>query len=462
MRRLLAVQSHLAVRLVIFLMVSTGLAALIAGVFLIRPPSDWIEWIRPIRQTALGIGGSFLAAAAIALRLLPPRRDVVRSASSSPDAVPASGILLLIAGLAIASLWQVPTLFAWWDESSRLIDQLTAGERDPSGLWIIPAALASAPPFIAALIIALFVEAAIGLAAARPPVATRLFRTGVLLLCGLVAGSSFALPPIQDLLARVTALAASGPDATVAATITGAVAPQTAFASALLYRFQWILGGYVLAALALPSRQPPRELEGGALPVTTAPVIESPTLAAEFNAPEYRVRLRTHWLMAAFRIGDLDYAITPRQAGAGDQGFSFSEQDGLLRRQSDGRSVLTVRPDGNRWSLKTSYAVGDPSGGVIGILERDGGDWHVLDRFRRPLAEVQEDETRKGYFRYSMRAGGVEVCRFTWAMQGLGVWSAEMDVEFCDAPTGRLDPAYAMALAPILEARARRTSQWMN
>ncbi len=300
----------------------------------------------------------------------------------------------------------------------------------------------------------------------------------MLLQVGLVAGSTLALPQIQSLVARVIALAASGPDATVAATITDAVTPQNVFASTLLYRFQWILGGYVLAALALSYRQPsllerePESIPGspastmdavvfaGMAPAASA--VESSTLAAVFNASEYRIRLRTHWIVAAFRIGDLDYDITPIPARPGDSGFFFSGHDRVLRRASDGRSLLTVRPAGGVWSLKTSYEVGDPSGGVVGILERDGGDWHVLDRFRRPLAQVQEVETRKGYFRYVMHVNSVEVCRFTWAMQGLGVWTAEMDVEFADAGTRRIDPAYAMALAPILEAKIRRTSQRIN
>jgi hypothetical protein len=428
-------------------------------VFVIRAPADWLEWVRPVRQTAFGIGFSFLGAGALALKLLPPRRDVVRSASLPPEADSAPGILLLIACLVAAALWQVATLFAWWDESSRLIDQLTAGERDPLGLWIIPATMVSAPPFMAALIIALFVETAIGIAAARPPVAARLFRTGVLLQAGLVMGCSLALPPIQDLVARLVSLAAADPDATVAATITGAVTPQNVFASTLLYRFQWILGGYVLAALALPSRLPKRPLASEPALMTATPVVEPPVHAVVVDAAEYRVRLRMHWLIAAFRFGGLDYSITPIPARPGDPGFSFSTNDGLLR-ASDGRSLLTVRPDGNRWRLKMSYAVRVPSGGVVGIF--DGGGWNVLDRFGRPLAQVQEEETRKGYFRYVMRVNDVKVCRFTWAMQGLGVWTAEMDLEFSGAGTGLIDPAYAVALAPILEAKARRTSRWIN
>jgi hypothetical protein len=37
-----------------------------------------------------------------------------------------------------------------------------------------------------------------------------------------------------------------------------------------------------------------------------------------------------------------------------------------------------------------------------------------------------------------------------------------MDVEFDAAGASRIHPVYPIALAPILEAQARRTSQWMN
>ena len=89
MRRLLAIQTHLAVRLVVFLMIAAGLAALVAVVFVMRPPPDWIEWIQPIRETALSIGFAFLTAGAIALMLLPARRDVIRSGHHRRKQIPA-------------------------------------------------------------------------------------------------------------------------------------------------------------------------------------------------------------------------------------------------------------------------------------------------------------------------------------------------------------------------------------
>jgi hypothetical protein len=482
MRRLLAVLTYAALRLVISFMIAVGGAALVAVVFVMRPPSsDWAEWIVPIRQSALGIGFAFLGAAVIALRLLPSRRELIRAASYPSERALPRGVLLLLAGLAGVSAWQFPMVLAWWGESRRLLEQLIAGERDPLGLWIIPAAMVSASPFIATLVVLLFILTAMAVAAARPPLAVRVLHACVLLQSGLVIGSSLALPPIRGLAARVLALAASGPDAGVRAAITQAVARQDFFATGLLSRFQWILGGYVLAALATWYWQPFRDAADDALPSSdvapplavvpdagalTAPAETasvSPTLSSVFGSSAYRVRLRTPWILAAFRVGYLDYAITPMPATVSDAGFSFSGKDGLFRREPAGPSLLTVRPEGRAWPFRTSYIVAEPSsGGIIGILEPVGANWNVLDRFRRPLAQVEEVDARRGYCRYCIRVDHAEVCRFIWAMHGFGVWTAEMDIEFSKGAARRLDPSYAMALAPILESQTRRTSQRMD
>jgi hypothetical protein len=201
----------------------------------------------------------------------------------------------------------------------------------------------------------------------------------------------------------------------------------------------------------------------GILPAPAATATVSSTLSAEFGSSAYRVRLRTHWILAAFRVGYLDYAITPMPARVSDAGFSFSGKDGLLRREPSGPSLLTVQPEGGAWPFRSSYVVAEASsGGIIGILEPAGADWNVLDRFRQPLAQVEKVDARRGYCRYRIRVDQAEVCRFTWAMHGFGVWTAEMDIEFSNGAAQRLDPSYAMALAPILESQARRTNQRMD
>lgn len=483
MRRLLAVLTRAALRLLIALMIPAGGAALLAVGFLMLPASlDMGAWLTPVRHTALAVGFTFLGAAIWALGVLPSQRELSRSVVDASEPALPSGVVPVLAALAGFSAWQFPTLLAWWAETQRLVEQLSAGDSDPIGLWIIPATVVTAPPFIASLTCVLFILTAVAVAAApRPALARRVLRACVLLQGGLVIGSSLALPPIRSLAARILALAASGPDEEVVAQMTEVLTRQAVFTTGVLFRFQWIFGGTLLATAATWYGVPAGNAvaDTGAASEITPPVVavrdeevlRAPaatvtalsTMPSVFDTSLYRVRLLTPWILAAFRLGHLDYAITPMPARANDSGFSFSGSNGVLRREPTGTPLLTVQPTGGIWPFRSSYAVTDTSsGGIIAILESAGKEWNVLDGSRRPLAQVEHVEGREGYCQYRMRVDQIEVCRFTWTMHGLGVWTAEMDVEFSDRAAGRCDPSWAMALAPILEAQARRSSQWRS
>jgi hypothetical protein len=55
--------------------------------------------------------------------------------------------------------------------------------------------------------------------------------------------------------------------------------------------------------------------------------------------------------------------------------------------------------------------------------------------------------------------GDEEVCKFKWALQGLTVMAAELEVEFERDPRAGLDRGLAIMLAPILEQQARLVSE---
>jgi hypothetical protein len=121
--------------------------------------------------------------------------------------------------------------------------------------------------------------------------------------------------------------------------------------------------------------------------------------------------------------------------------------------------LLTVTREGVGL-FGSTYVVKDvPTEAVLGVLEPTASEWNVLDGFRRKIGSVEEDEGRAGYFCYRLVIGGSDVCRFTWGMHGLGVWTSEMDVEFLPNAKRPLDRSLAIAFAPLLEARSRRTSQ---
>jgi hypothetical protein len=131
---------------------------------------------RADQQSALAIGVAFLAAAVIAFSVLPSRRALIRPASDPSQQVPVPGVVLPIAAPAVVSAWQFPILLAWWEETRRVLEQLTAGGGDPLGLWMVPEVMVSAPLLIAALVAALFIITAIAVAAARSPLDARVLR----------------------------------------------------------------------------------------------------------------------------------------------------------------------------------------------------------------------------------------------------------------------------------------------
>jgi len=64
-----------------------------------------------------------------------------------------------------------------------------------------------------------------------------------------------------------------------------------------------------------------------------------------------------------------------------------------------------------------------------------------------------------GIVGYAAMVGEHEVCRFKWTLNGLSVASAELEVEFLPVNGVPFDRALALALAPILEQKARLVSE---
>jgi hypothetical protein len=243
---------RLIVQSVARLLLSAGLASLVAVLFLMRGLSpDWARWMLPVRQIALAMGIPLLAAAIVASVLLPRRREPGGATGSAFGDGLNVLVVLPFVFLAAIALWQVPLVLGWWAESQRLIQQIAPGERDRIGFWIIPATLVSTPPAIAALIIFTFIIATISSATGSVTSRPRLLAACVVLSAGLVVSSSLVLPEVRAFGAQLLALTDGEPDAAeVAAAMTEAGARHDAFATTLLSRFQWILAGYGVAAAA--------------------------------------------------------------------------------------------------------------------------------------------------------------------------------------------------------------------
>jgi hypothetical protein len=181
--------------------------------------------------------------------------------------------------------------------------------------------------------------------------------------------------------------------------------------------------------------------------------------AVTFDQSNYSVRPRMRSLEWWFRQKFTDYDI--RSIPASSRGrFSFSWTTGVLRREPAGEEILAVRGrEADDWFSKPSYAVIDGStGSSLASLASRGSDWEILDATGKAIADVIQIPDTTAYCRYVTWVGPHEVCYFTWAQQGWGVSSGELEIEFLAGCNERFDRSLAIALGPLLEEEGRRTS----
>ncbi len=108
--------------------------------------------------------------------------------------------------------------------------------------------------------------------------------------------------------------------------------------------------------------------------------------------------------------------------------------------------------------LKRAYDVSDPAtGAVIGRLLPQAADWQIVDAIGQPVADVVQSSASFHQTSYAITAGGEDLGRLV-AVMGATAASAEVQIEFLPASVGRLDRSLAIALAPLIEDRARRAT----
>jgi hypothetical protein len=100
------------------------------------------------------------------------------------------------------------------------------------------------------------------------------------------------------------------------------------------------------------------------------------------------------------------------------------------------------------------------TGAMLGTIMPNRDGWEIVDSQGRPIAAVLEAPQSAGFRSYAARAGDRDVCRFTWLLTGLSVLSTQVDVEFVPGSEAVFDRAFGMALAPLVEHKARRAYQW--
>jgi hypothetical protein len=442
-------------------------------------------WVAALQSFSIKFGLICLASAIGTFLLMPREADVTRPIRPGLGSPPSPMIKWLLAGLAAVAVLQAPALARWWAQDRALLHQITGGTSDGFGLALIPAVLLFSMPAVAAAAVITFVlSSALG-SLARAQLTLPLLAACAALQAGLVVGERFVLGGIRSLGEALSTAAASSGDTVAVAQIADWFGRHDAVASDMSWRLVWIFGAYLAVTLVSEWVSPPRsEDEATAaaagstpepdMPEPDMPEPDMPDLAASpaaagpvvssapgvFSDSSYSVRPRRTLLDTMLRqqYGTYDIQSIPPMARAK---FSFSSRSGIVRREPDGPDLAAVRADGRTGLVgRHTYAVEDlATGALLGRLVPSGREWDIVHGSGSLVARVREESTGIGPWTYVAVARDREMCRFTWALHGLSINSAEMDVEFLEGWDGRFDRVLAIALAPMIEHRARLARQ---
>lgn len=462
-------------------MLSAGLAALVAAVM------SWIvvlvvggerpAWAAPLQTFGLEIALVFLLAAVGASALIPRTADIARETRPHESASDVA-LLLLLAGLAVAAAFQFPSIATWWAEDRVLLRQVVGASRDPMGLNLIPQIILLSLPALAGIALAVFVLTSILGMLVRAELVFLALAACAALQAGLVIGMQLLLYAVRSVGGSIQGLFTTAPDATASAQVAEWFGRHDAASANVGWRLLWVLGGYVVATIVSEfvsprwQRASASDMSVGSQPDAAplpppavsspasflSPVLEASQASSVFDQSHYFVKPRVTMVETFMRrYSEYDIQSVPATTRAR---FSFSWKTGVLRREPEGPDILTLRA-GDRQGVfgGRSHVVTNASGATLGTLHPASPEWVIVDAGGATVARVVEDRSGVGLIGYVATAGEQAVCRFTWAMHGLSVASAGLDVEFLPAAEGRLDKALAMALAPVLEHKSRRANE---
>lgn len=441
-------------------------------------------WVAALQAFSIKFGLICLASAIGTFLLMPREADVTRPIRPGLGSPPSPTIRWLLAGLAAVAVLQAPALARWWAQDRALLLQITGGTSDGFGLALIPAVLLFSMPAVAAAAVITFVLSSVLGSLARAQLTLPLLAACAALQAGLVVGGRFVLGGIRSLGEAFSTAAASSGDTVAVAQIADWFGRHDAVASDMSWRLVWIFGAYLAVTLVSGWVSPLRSEDEATAAAGSTPELDMPDLdmpepdmpdlatspaaagpvassvPGVFSDSSYTVRPRRTLLdtMLMQQYGTYDIQSIPPMARAK---FSFSSRSGIVRREPDGPDLTSVRADGRTGLVgRHTYAVQDlATGALLGRLVPSGREWDIVHGSGSLVARVREESTGIGPWTYVAVAGDREMCRFTWALHGLSVNSAEMDVEFLEGWDGRFDRVLAIALAPMIEHRARVARQ---
>jgi hypothetical protein len=476
-------------RITASLMLTAGLAALVSI------SATWVAgasggpWVAALRAFSIKFGLICLASAIGTLTLMPRQADVTRPIRPGSGSLPSPMLKTLLAVLAVVAVLQVPALARWWAQDRVLLDQIIGEEKvDSLGLALIPAVLLFSMPAVATVAVITFVLSSVLGSFARAQLTFPILAGCAALQAGLVVGERFVLGGVRSLGEAFSTATGSSGDTLATAQVTDWFGRHDVVASDTSGRLVWIFGAYLAVTLVSAWLSPAGEADdepdvaagrapepdprgvparGAEPPMPDVARFAVATVPAEtpgpgvFSDSSYSVRPRRTLLdtMLMQQYATYDIQSIPPTARAK---FSFSSTSGILRREPDGPDLAAVRADGRTGLVgRRTYAVEDlATGALLGRLVPSAArEWDIVHGSGNLVARVREESTGVGPWTYVAVAGDREMCRFTWALLGFTVQSAEMDVEFLEGWDGRFDRMLAIALAPMIEHRARVASQ---
>jgi hypothetical protein len=471
----------MVVRVISGFVFSAGAGALVAG-FVSRSLATSLDlatnvdfaWASSLPGFGLTLASVFIPASAGAILLMPARTALVRDIRGEDDSPLPTPLTLVLILLCAAAALQAPALARWWVEDLALLHILTptSGRSDPLGLNSIPAVILFSMPVMAAATLVLFALTSLLAIIVPAKLAWRVLASCVILQAGLVVGETLLLRKVHAIGSAVLPLIASEGNAAAASRVSEWVARHDLASATVAQRTPWILCGY-LGALALAWFLAPSSTPIGTQEFTSAPVAVPPesavvppqtfpasSAAAIFDESNYSVRARMTMLESLFirRYSNYDIRTIPPTSRAQ---FSFSWTTGVLRREPNGPDLLALEPPrAPGLFMGRQYEVFDAATreNLASFVPR-GSDWEIVHPSGSLIARVLQLTATRGFARYNAMIGDEEVCKFKWALQGLTVMAAELEVEFERDPRAGLDRGLAIMLAPILEQQARLVSE---
>ena len=242
------------------LVLSAGLAALAATgagwLMGLVTGSGRSQWATPLQLFALEIAAVFLAGALACSALMPRARDLVSPAP--PTTHRAVGVLLrlLLAGLAVWTVMQVPALGSWWASDRALLIEATGTGQDPMGLRVIPQIMLLSLPTLAAIVLVTFLLTSLAGMLVRTDLAFRVLAGCTSLSAGIVCGVRLLLHALRALGSTVQSSINPASDATAAAQVSDWLVRHDAPAADVSWRIIWLLCGYAaIVVIAVAGRQ---------------------------------------------------------------------------------------------------------------------------------------------------------------------------------------------------------------